>query len=180
MKEIVHMMYSEREIADRVDALAEQINRDYQGRPLRMICILNGSVFFFCELAKRLEIPVTLDFMSVSSYGNSTESSGRLKIRKDLDDRIEGVDCLLVEDIVDTGHTLFLLRPMLLERRPSSLRICALLDKAERREAEVAVDYTGFVIPDEFVVGYGLDYAQRYRNLPYIGRLEFLEDDPDA
>lgn len=176
MKEMVHVMLSEETVEKRISEMAEQISRDYAGKNLRLLCILKGSVFFCCELAKRLTIPVTLDFMSVSSYGNGTQSSGRLKIKKELDESVEGVDCLVVEDIIDSGNTLALMKQMLLERKPASLRLCTLLDKPDRREAEVAVDYTGFAIPDEFVVGYGLDYAQKYRNLPYVGRLEFLEE----
>lgn len=121
-------------------------------------------------------MPVTMDFMTVSSYGDSTQSSGTLKIKKDLEESIEGVDCLLVEDIIDSGRTLSLTRKMLLERQPASLKLCTLLDKPDRREVEVPVDYIGFAIPDEFVVGYGLDYAQKYRNLPYIGILDFVEE----
>ena len=172
MEEIVHVMLSEDTVEKRIAEMAEQISRDYEGKNLRLLCILKGSVFFCCELAKRLTIPVTLDFMSVSSYGNDTKSSGRIEIKKELDESVEGVDCLIVEDIIDSGHTLAWMKKLLLERKPASLRLCALLDKPDRRETEVAVDYIGFEIPDEFVVGYGLDYAQKYRNLPYVGRLE--------
>lgn len=172
MKETVHVMLSEETIEKRISEMAEQINREYEGKEIRLICILKGSVFFFCELAKRLTVPVTLDFMAVSSYGNGTKSSGQLTINKDLEESPEGMDCLLVEDIVDSGHTLALLKKLLLERKPASLRLCTLLDKPERREVSVSVDYTGFEIPDKFVVGYGLDYAQKYRNLPYVGILE--------
>ena len=172
MEEIVHVMLSEDTVEKRIAEMAEQISRDYEGKNLRLLCILKGSVFFCCELAKRLTIPVTLDFMSVSSYGNDTKSSGRIEIKKELDESVEGVDCLIVEDIIDSGHTLAWMKKLLLEREPASLRLCALLDKPDRRETEVAVDYIGFEIPDEFVVGYGLDYAQKYRNLPYVGRLE--------
>lgn len=131
--------------------------------------MLKGSIFFTCELAKRLSIPVTLDFMSVSSYGNQTESSGRVKIVKDLDETLEGKDVIIIEDIIDSGRTLSYLMAMLKARNPKSLKLCTLLDKPDRRVTDVDVDYTGFVIPDKFVVGYGLDYAQKYRNLPYIG-----------
>lgn len=126
-----------------------------------------------CELAKRITVPVSLDFMSVSSYGSETKSSGVVKIVKDLDESIKGKDVLVVEDIVDSGRTLSYLMDMLKDRDPASLRLCTLLDKPERRVVDVNVDYTGFQIPDEFVVGYGLDYDQRYRNLPYIGIIEF-------
>lgn len=176
MKEVIHVMYSEQEIQRRIEELAGQINEKYQGRPLHLICILKGSVFFLCELAKFLTMPVTFDFMVVSSYGNQTKGSGDIKIKKDLEESIQGLDCLVVEDIIDTGNTFFALQPMLLQRQPKSLCLCTLLDKPDRREVDITVDYTGFVIPDEFVVGYGMDYAQKYRNLPYIGRLEFLEE----
>ena len=134
-----------------------------------MICVLKGGVFFMCELAKRITVPVSMDFMSVSSYGNDTKSSGVVKIVKDLDEAIEGKDVLVVEDIIDSGRTLSYLLENLRNRKPKSLKLCTLLDKPERRVVEVDVHYTGFSIPDEFVVGYGLDYCQIYRNLPYIG-----------
>ena len=140
---------------------------------VRLICILKGSVFYTCELAKRITIPVTLDFMSVSSYGSGTVSSGTIKIKKDLDDDIEGLDVIVVEDIIDSGNTLSRLIPMLKERKPASLKITTLLDKPDRREVDdVTVDYVGFEIEDKFVVGYGLDYDQSYRDLPYIGVIE--------
>jgi hypoxanthine phosphoribosyltransferase len=129
-------------------------------------------VFFTCELAKRITVPVTLDFMSVSSYGDDTKSSGVVKINKDLDEAITGKDVIVIEDIIDSGRTLSYLLENLKQRQPASLRLCTLLDKPDRRVTQVAVDYTGFEIPDEFVVGYGLDYAQKYRNLPYIGVVE--------
>lgn len=176
MKEIIHEMYSEKQVDEKIAELAEQISRDYAGKTIHLICILKGSVFFCCELAKRLTVPVTMDFMQASSYGNDTKSSGKLVLKKDLDEDIKGLDCLIVEDIIDSGNTLKLTQEMLAGRNPSSLRLCTLLDKPERRESQVAVDYTGFVIPDAFVVGYGLDYAQKYRNLPYIGVLEFVEE----
>ena len=155
--------------------MADKINHDYAGKEIHLVGILKGSVFFSCELAKHLKMPVTIDFMSVSSYGNSTSSSGRITIKKDLEQSIQGVDCLLIEDIIDTGYTLSMLKPMLLERKPESFKICTLLNKPDRREVEMEADYTGFSIPDEFVVGYGLDYAQKYRNLPFVGTLEFVE-----
>lgn len=169
-------MYSEDQIADRVRELAEQINRDYEGKSIHLICVLKGSVFFFCELAKHLTLPVTIDFIAVSSYGNETSSSGRLRITKELDEEIDGLDCLIVEDIIDSGNTIKMMHDLIAARNPADVRICALLDKPSRRETEVDIDYTGFVIPDRFVVGYGLDYAQKYRNLPYIGHVEFVED----
>lgn len=176
MREIIHEMLSQRQVEERIEALAQQLNRDYAGKTLHMICILKGSVFFFTELAKRITIPVTIDFMTVSSYADGTESSGNLEVLKDLDETLDGRDCLIVEDIIDSGNTLSMTRKMLLARNPASLKICTLLDKPERRETNVEVEYVGFVIPDKFVVGYGLDYAQKYRNLPYIGELEFVEE----
>ena len=173
MSEKIHVMIDEQQVEDRLRQMAAQISKDYQGKTLHLICILKGSVFFACELAKRITVPVTLDFMSASSYGDGTESCGRVKIVKDLDESLEGRDVLVVEDIIDSGRTLSYLLQVLTLRNPASLRLCTLLDKPERRVTEVQVDYTGFAIPDEFVVGYGLDYAQKYRNLPYIGRVEF-------
>lgn len=169
----ISVMISEEEINKRVCENAEQISKDYAGKEVRLICILKGSVFYTCELAKRITIPVTLDFMSVSSYGSGTVSSGTIKIKKDLDDDIEGLDVIVVEDIIDSGNTLSRLIPMLKERKPASLKITTLLDKPDRREVDdVTVDYVGFEIEDKFVVGYGLDYDQSYRDLPYIGVIE--------
>ena len=128
-----------------------------------------------CELAKRITVPVSMDFMSVSSYGDGTKSSGVVKIAKDLDETLEGKDVLIVEDIIDSGRTLYYLMDILAKRKPKSMKLCTLLDKPEKREKDVRVDYVGFNIPDEFVVGYGLDYAQRYRNLPFIGVVEGVE-----
>lgn len=176
MKEVIHEMFSKEQIEKKISELAEQLNRDYAGETLHLICVLKGSVFFFTELAKRVTVPVTIDFMAVSSYGKGTSSSGELEVRKDLDEPIEGMHCLIVEDIIDSGNTLSMTKKMLLGRNPASLKICTLLDKPERRETNIEVEYTGYVIPDKFVVGYGLDYAQKYRNLPYIGVLEFLEE----
>ena len=175
MKEIVHEMFSEKQVAERIAQLAGQINEKYREEPLHLICILKGSVFFFTELAKRLTMPVTIDFMAASSYEDGTVSTGKLEIRKDLDEPLEGRHCLIVEDIVDTGKTLSMVKKMLLARNPASLEICALLDKPSRREAEIETEYIGYEVPDQFIVGYGLDYAQKYRNLPYIGVLEFEE-----
>lgn len=175
MSEKIHVMIDEETVEKKVREMAAQISREYEGKTLHLICILKGSVFFACELAKRITVPVTLDFMSASSYGDGTQSCGRVKIVKDLDESLEGRDVLVVEDIIDSGRTLSYLLQVLQLRRPASLRLCTLLDKPERRVSPVKVDYTGFESPDEFVVGYGLDYAQRYRNLPYIGRVEFVD-----
>lgn len=177
MKEKVKVLIPETEVNKRISELGRQITQDYAGRKIHMICVLKGGVFFMCELAKRIDGPVSLDFMSVSSYGNGTTSSGAVRIVKDLDEPIEGEDVLIVEDIIDSGNTLHYLIEILHKRQPKSIRICTLLDKPERRVAQVEVDYSGFNIPDEFVVGYGLDYAQRYRNLPFIGVVEFSEED---
>ena len=175
MKEQIRVMISEEEVEKRIAQLAEQISADYAGRTVHLVCILKGSIFFTCELAKRITVPVTLDFMSVSSYGDDTKSSGVVKLVKDLDEPLQGKDVIVIEDIIDSGRTLSYLLENLSSRDPKSLRLCTLLDKPERRVREVKVDYTGFEIPDEFVVGYGLDYAQRYRNLPYIGVISFEE-----
>ena len=171
MKEKISVMISEEEIDRRVREIAEQISVDYAKKEIRLICILKGSIFFTCDLAKRLTIPVTLDFMKVSSYGSGTKSSGNIEIQKDLEDSIEGLDVIVVEDIIDSGHTLSHLISLLKERKPASIRITTLLDKSSRREVEVDVDYVGFQIEDKFVVGYGLDYDQSYRDLPYIGEI---------
>ncbi|MBQ4258941.1 MAG: hypoxanthine phosphoribosyltransferase [Lachnospiraceae bacterium] len=175
MAEQIKVLLTEKEVDDRIQELGEQISKDYAGKEVHLICILKGGSFFMCELAKRISVPVTFDFMSVSSYGGDTKSSGIVKIVKDLDESIRGKDVIVVEDIVDSGRTLSYLLEMLHDRGPKSLRLCTLLDKPSRRVIQVPVDYTGFQIPDEFVVGYGLDYDQRYRNLPYIGVVEFVE-----
>ena len=176
MAETISVLLSEEEVDKRIKEMAEQITKDYEGKNVHLICILKGSVFFTCELAKRIEVPVSMDFMSVSSYGADTKSSGIIKIVKDLDESITGKDVLVIEDIIDSGRTLSYLLGMLKDRKPNSLRLCTLLDKPDRRVIDVDVDYTGFQIPDEFVVGYGLDYAQKYRNLPYIGVVHLEED----
>lgn len=173
MAERVSVLFSEEEVNTRIREIGEQISKDYEGKEIHMICVLKGGTFFMCELAKRITVPVSLDFMAVSSYGAGTTSSGAVKIVKDLDEPIMGKDVLVVEDIVDSGRTLSHLMELLKKRQPASLRLCTLLDKPDRRVVEVPVDYTGFQIPDEFIVGYGLDYAQKYRNLPYIGIVEF-------
>lgn len=168
----IRVMIPEEKIDARIRELGAKISREYEGEELHIICILKGSVFFASELAKRITVPVTLDFMAVSSYGNDTVSSGNIQIKKDLAEPIAGRHVLVVEDIIDTGKTLSFLMEMLRERNPASLKLCTLLDKPDRRTHPVDVDYVGFEIPDEFVVGYGLDYAQKYRNLPYIGVVE--------
>lgn len=165
----IEIMYSEEEVDAKVRELGEIISRDYEGRSIHMICVLKGGVYFMTELSKRITVPVSLDFMSVSSYGSNIVSSGNVKIKKDLDESVEGKDVLVVEDIIDSGRTLACLLELLKERNPSSIKLCTLLNKPERREVEVDIDYNGFTIPDAFVVGYGLDYDQKYRNLPYIG-----------
>jgi hypoxanthine phosphoribosyltransferase len=172
MAERIKVMLTEDEVDARIKNIGEQISKDYEGKSVHLICVLKGGSFFMCELAKRITVPVTFDFMSVSSYGGDTKSSGIVKIVKDLDESIKGKDVIIVEDIVDSGRTLSYLMEMLGQRGPKSLRLCTLLDKPDRRVVDVKVDYTGFAIPDEFVVGYGLDYDQRYRNLPYIGVVE--------
>lgn len=172
MSEKVNVLISEKEVDARIQEIADQINKDYAGKEIHMICVLKGGVFFMCELAKRITVPVSLDFMSVSSYGDDTKSSGVVKIVKDLDQPLEGKEVLVVEDIIDSGRTLSYLLKILKNRNPHSVHLYTLLDKPDRRVAEVQVDYCCFEIPDEFVVGYGLDYAQKYRNLPYIGVVE--------
>ncbi len=173
MAERVEVLLTEEEVDARIREIANAINKDYEGKQVHLICVLKGGSFFMCELAKRISVPVSLDFMSVSSYGGDTKSSGVVKIVKDLDESIRDKDVLVVEDIVDSGRTLSYLLEMLRDRGPKSLRLCTLLDKPDRRVIDVHVDYTCFQIPDEFVVGYGLDYDQRYRNLPYIGIVKF-------
>lgn len=175
MAESIKVLVPEEEVDARIRALGEQISKDYEGKQIHLICVLKGGVFFMCELAKRITVPVSMDFMCVGSYGDGTKSSGVVRIAKDLDESIEGKDVLIVEDIIDSGNTLYYLMDVLQRRKPVSLHLCTLLDKPDRRVKDVKVDYTGFEIPDEFVVGYGLDYAQKYRNLPYIGVVEGVE-----
>lgn len=172
MSEKISVLIPEEEIRKRIAEVGAQLSRDYEGEEVLMICILRGGVFFACELAKHLTVPVSMDFMCVSSYGSGTVSSGRVKIIKDLDENIEGKHVLIAEDIVDSGNTLSTLIKILQVRKPASIRLCTLLDKPERRVVDITADYTGFTVPNEFVVGYGLDYNQKYRNLPYIGVLK--------
>lgn len=172
-KHHVRELISEADVNKRICALGEQITKDFAGKSIHLICVLKGGSFFMCELAKRIDLPVSLDFMSVSSYGGDTKSSGVVKIVKDLDESIAGKDVLVVEDIVDSGRTLSYLMDLLKDRKPNSISLCTLLDKPDRRVVDVKVDYVGFQIPDTFVIGYGLDYDQIYRNLPYIGEVVF-------
>ena len=171
----ISVMISEEEINKRVCEIAEQISKDYAGKEVRLICILKGSVFYTCELAKRITIPVTLDFMSVSSYGSGTVSSCTIKFKKDLDDDIEGLDVIVVEDIIDSGRTLGYLIDILKGRNPNSIHQCTLLDKPDRRLVDLNADVSLFTIPDHFVIGYGLDCGEIYRNLPYIA--EYAEEE---
>lgn len=175
MKEEIQVRISEEELIAKIKEIAQQINEDYVGKKVHLACILSGSVFFTCELAKYITVPVTMDFMRVSSYGDGMDSTGTISIDQDLNMSIEGRHVLVVEDIVDSGRTLALLSNILKKRDPASLRLCSLLDKPSRRVTPVTIDYLGFEIEDYFAVGFGLDYAQKYRNLPYIGELELLD-----
>ena len=166
MEDKIRVLLTEEEVNEKIKKIGEQVSKDYAGKSVHMICVLKGGVFFTCELAKRITVPVSLD------YGSETKSSGIVKIIKDLDEPLEGKDVLIVEDIIDSGRTLSYLIEILKKRNPASIRLCTLLDKPERRVTDVKVDYVAFNIPDEFVVGYGLDYAQKYRNLPFIGVVE--------
>ncbi|HLR34693.1 MAG TPA: hypoxanthine phosphoribosyltransferase [Tissierellales bacterium] len=169
---IKEVLVSSEEIHKRVKELGQEITEDYKGKDLMLVGILKGAVIFMSELVQNINLPITMDFMAVSSYGNSSQSSGVVRIIKDLDCYIEGKDILIVEDIIDTGLTLDYLTDNLKKRGPKSVKICTLLDKPERREVKVPVDYVGFQVPDEFIVGYGIDYAEKYRNLPYISALK--------
>ena len=165
---IGEILVQQDDLAHRVKALAEQISRDYQGRSLLLIGVLKGAMFFLSDLMRQLDVDCEVDFMAVASYGSSTSSSGVVRILKDLDGSIEGRDVLIVEDIVDSGLTLSYLLRTLNAREPASLEVCALLTKPERRKVDLPIEYVGFEIPNRFVVGYGLDHAERYRNLPYV------------
>lgn len=171
-KDILKVLHTEKELHDRVAALGADITRDYQGKAPVLVSVLRGSYIFMADLTRSIDLPCTVDFMSVSSYGKGTASSGQVKILKDLSESIEGKDLIIVEDILDSGNTLYYLRDVLTARKPASISICTLLDKPERRTKDIQADYMGFIIPDAFVVGYGLDYAEKYRNLPYIGILK--------
>ncbi len=171
-QDILKVLITEEELRECVKKLGEQISRDYQGKNLLMVSVLKGSVVFMSDLMRSITIPALIDFMSVSSYGSGVKTSGVVKIIKDLDQQLEGKDLLIVEDILDSGMTLSYLSQLLRARNPRSIRIATLLDKPERRTADIQADYYGFRVPDAFVVGYGLDYSEKYRNLPYIGVLK--------
>lgn len=168
---IASVLFTAEQLAARVAEMGQQITADYQGRSLLVICVLKGSSLFTADLVRHVDLPLTLDFIGTSSYGESTESSGVVRIVKDIEESLEGKDVLIIEDIVDTGLTLSYLLNTLRLRKPASLRVCSLLDKPSRRKVEVPIDYLGFSIDDHFVIGYGLDYASRYRNLGYVGVL---------
>lgn len=172
MAERVKVLIPEEEVNAKIEEIGKKISEDYAGKKVHLVCVLKGGSFFMCELAKRITVPVSIDFMSVSSYGSDTKSSGVVKIVKDLDEPLKDKEVIVVEDIVDSGRTLSYLLELLQQRGPKSIKLCTLLDKPDRRVIDVNVDYTCFQIPDEFVVGYGLDYDQLYRNLPYIGVVE--------
>lgn len=176
MKEEIKVLIREEQLLARIREIADQINLEYAGKEVFLLCILKGSVYFTCELSKYLEMPVKLGFMSVTSYGDGLTSSGAVTVNGSTDLDLEGKHVIVVEDIVDTGRTLSFLFHMLAKKNPASLKLCTLLDKPGRRVSEIKADYLGFEIPDKFVVGFGMDYAQKYRNLPYIGELVFKED----
>ncbi|WP_029684653.1 hypoxanthine phosphoribosyltransferase [Tatumella saanichensis] len=177
MKHTVEVMISEQEIRERITALGQQITADYRdrGNDMVLVGLLRGSFMFMADLCRAIDVSHEVDFITASSYGNGMSSTRDVKIIKDLDEDIRGKDVLIVEDIIDSGNTLSKVREILRLREPKSLAICTLLDKPERREVDVTVEYVGFTIPDEFVVGYGIDYAQRYRHLPYVGKVVILE-----
>ncbi len=170
--DIEQVLYTEEQLRDRVREVGQQIAADYAGREPMLISVLRGSYIFMADLTRAIDLNVTVDFMAVSSYGAGTTSSGQVEIKKDLSDSIEGKELIIVEDILDSGNTLYYLMDVLRARKPASIRICALMDKPERRTKPITADYVGFTIPDAFIVGYGLDYAEKYRNLPYVGVLK--------
>ena len=171
-KDVEQILYTEEELRSRVKELGSQITADYAGREPLLISVLRGSYIFMADLTRAINLDVTVDFMAVSSYGAGTASSGQVEIKKDLSDSIEGKDLIIVEDILDSGNTLYYLLDVLRARRPASVRICTLMDKPERRTKPIKADYVGFTITDAFIVGYGLDWAEKYRNLPYVGVLK--------
>lgn len=175
MEDKIRVLIEEDEVDAKISEIAGKISEKYAGKTVHLICVLKGGAFFMCELSKRITVPVTMDFMTVSSYGSSTVSSGNVKIKKDLDESIEGKNVIIVEDIIDSGRTLKALCELLWTRKPATMEVCTLLDKPDRRVVDMKVDYTCFNIPDEFVVGYGLDYDQKYRNLSYVGVVENLD-----
>ena len=171
----ISTLISEEKLVARIKEMGAQISRDYEGKSVHLICILKGGAYFMTELSKYITVPVTIDFMQVTSYGSGTTSSGIVKIVKDHDEPLEGREVIVVEEIIDTGYTLSYLLEMLKDRKPASLKLAAMLNKPDRRIREVKIDYCGFDVPDKFVIGYGLDYDQKYRNLPYIGVVEGLD-----
>ena len=171
-KDVEHILYTEEELRSRVRELGSQISADYAGREPLLASVLRGSYIFMADLTRAIRLNVTVDFMAVSSYGSGTASTGQVEIKKDLSDSIKGKDLIIVEDILDSGNTLYYLMDVLRARKPASIRLCTLMDKPERRVKPIKADYVGFTIPDAFIVGYGLDYAEKYRNLPYVGVLK--------
>ena len=171
-QDIEQVLYTEEELRRRVKELGRQITADYAGREPMLVSVLRGSYIFMADLTRAISLDVTVDFMAVSSYGAGTVSSGQVEIKKELSDSIEGKDLIVVEDILDSGNTLYYMMDVLRARQPASIRICTLMDKPERRTKPITADYVGFTIPDAFIVGYGLDYAEKYRNLPYVGVLK--------
>nr|WP_092073686.1 hypoxanthine phosphoribosyltransferase [Dendrosporobacter quercicolus]NSL47966.1 hypoxanthine phosphoribosyltransferase [Dendrosporobacter quercicolus DSM 1736]SDM65636.1 hypoxanthine phosphoribosyltransferase [Dendrosporobacter quercicolus] len=172
INDVERILISEAQLAERIKELGAQITADYAGKEILAIGVLRGAVVFMADLTRAIKVPVAIDFMAVSSYGAGTDSSGVVRILKDLDENIEGRHLLIVEDIIDSGLTLTYLLENLKSRKPASIKLCTLLNKPERRKAEVQIDYNGFTVPDYFVVGYGLDFAEKYRNLPFIGILK--------
>ena len=170
--DVQEILFSEEQLRQRVQELGAQITKDYAGKAPVLASVLRGSYIFMADLTRAIQLPIHVDFMAVSSYGSGTKSSGQVQITKDLSDDIEGRDLIIVEDMLDSGNTLYYLMQILQARAPASIRLCTLLDKPERRTKPITADYCGFSIPDAFVVGYGLDYAEKYRNLPYIGILK--------
>ena len=171
-QDVEQILYTEEELRQRVKELGCQITADYSGKEPLLVSVLRGSYIFMADLTRAIDLDVTVDFMAVSSYGRGTVSSGQVEIKKDLSDSIEGKDLILVEDILDSGNTLYYLLDVLRARKPASIRICTLMDKPERRTKPITADYVGFTIPDAFIVGYGLDFDEKYRNLPYVGVLK--------
>ena len=172
INDVEKVLLSEEQLSQKIAELGEEISKDYQGKEIVAICVLKGAILFMADLAMAVKVPMALDFMAVSSYGNGTSTSGTVRILKDLDNSIEGKHVLVVEDIIDSGVTLKYLLKNLKSRKPASIKLCTLLNKPERRRVEVDIDYCGFTVPDYFLVGYGLDYAEKYRNLPFIGILK--------